>query len=213
MKRMMLLLLSILLLAGCAPQTEPDTMSSITVETTLPVEAPTADGDAELTALDVALADGKVLTLSVWGRQDRNTMMYGVREIRVYQGKDLLQTLPMAEAIEADGVDGIAPGYTESFSIEAAAELKDVDFDGNADLEICAWCPNNAIPYYYWLWNKEKECFEYAFTLQLRDVDTENRQLVAWYKVENGLYHTDYYRVNAEKELELLKREVEDVRP
>ena len=213
MNRMLLLLLCILLLAGCAPQTEPDTMPSTTVETTLPVEAPTADGDAELTALDVALADGKVLTLSVWGRQDRNTMMYGVREIRVYQGKDLLQTLPMAEAINADGVDGIAPGYTESFSVEDTVRLKDVDFDGNADLEVCAWSPNNAVPYYYWLWDGETERFVYAFLLQLRDVDTENRQLVAWYKVENGLYHTDYYRVNAEKELELLKREVEDVRP
>lgn len=208
MRCAVLLMICLLLLSGCRRQ-----------ESTAPTEAYTAPvsqtqpADEEVKRLNMTLDNGETLSLSVMGKKAEDRELYGVREIRVYRGDDLHQVISMVEAIEADGVDGIELGYTESVSLEAAAALKDVDFDGNADLEICAWCPNNAIPYYYWLWNKEKECFEYAFTLQLRDVDTEKRQLVAWYKVENGLYHTDYYRVNAEKELELLKREVEDVRP
>jgi len=212
-KPVILLLFLTLLLCGCGKQTEM-------IQTEVPHSSPTVEtlqtesgGDTELKLLEAALPDGQTLKLSVLGKQEENTGSYGIREIRVYQDGEWIQTLDMMTAIEKDGVSGIDLGYTESFTLEAAANLKDVNFDGNPDLEICAWCPNNAIPYYYWLWDSESGQFQYAFMLQTRDVDVENQQLIAWYKVENGLYHTEYYRVSDQKELELLKREVEDVRP
>jgi undecaprenyl pyrophosphate synthase len=59
-----------------------------------------------------------------------------------------------------------------------------------------------------------KECSKIGIKyLSVFALSTENKRLVAWYKVENGLYYTDYYHVNEKSELELLEREVEDVRP
>lgn len=207
MKHTVLLILLTVLLCGCGGQ------SGETVPPETTVEQIQIGEEGELKTLEMVLADGEVLELSVMGKQDINTGRYGVRKILVYRDGQLSQTLDMVTAIEADGVSGIDFGYTESVTLEDAVKLKDVNFDGNPDLEICGWYPNNAIPYYYWIWDPVSGQFAYAFLLQLREVDAENQQLIAWYKVENGLYYTDYYRVSDQKELVLLKREVEDVRP
>ena len=210
MKRIFLMILLTMVLSGCGGQEEAPTVAE-TKQMEIPTEAVTSE-DTELNTLEAVLDNGAVLTLSVRGKQAEGSRYWGVREIGVYRGETLIQTISMAEAIAEDGVDGIDAGYTESVSLEDAAKLRDVDFDGNPDVEVCGWCPNNAIPYYYWLWNPETEQFQYGFSLQLREVDGENRQLIAWYKVENGLYHTDYLRVNDRKQPELIRREVEDVR-
>ena len=207
----LLLLLLTVVLSGCGGQ-EGTPAATEMKQTEIPTEAVNSE-DTELNTLEVVLENGEVLTLSVLGKQAEVSDCWGIREIRVYRKEALIQTISMAEAIAKDGVDGIDTGYTESFSIENAAKLRDVDFDGNPDLEVCGWCPNNAIPYYYWLWDPETEQFQYGFSLQLQGVDAENRQLIAWYKVENGLYYTDYLRVNDQGEPELIKREIEDVRP
>lgn len=211
MKKTVLYVLLVLLLCGCkAEKSITATMPETKVPESLEMET---DEDVELKQLEAKMKNEDILTLSVQGKMDPNTQMCGVREIQVYRGEQLLQSVQMEEAIQRDGVDGIAEGYTECISIEDAAELKDVNFDGNPDLEICGWCPNNAIPYYYWCWNPETERFEYAFSMQLREVDAENQQLVAWYKVENGLYYTDRYWINDSNQPELADREIEDVRP
>lgn len=210
-RRFLLLLLLTVALSGCGGLEGTATVTE-TKQTEIPTEVVTSE-DTELNTLEVVLENGEVLTLSVLGKQAEGSGYWGVREIRVYREETLIQTISMAEAIAKDGVDGIDAGYTESFSVEDAVKLRDVDFDGNPDLEVCGWCPNNAIPYYYWLWDPEAEQFQYGFSLQLREVDAENRQLIAWYKVENGLYHTDYLRINDQGVPELIKREIEDVRP
>ena len=203
MKKMLLflLVLCLLVMTGCAPARAEQ-----------PAEM-TEASDVVLKTMEVPLQDGRVLTLHVVGKQNETTEMWGVREINVYEGTQLLQTIPIAQAILADGVDGIDIGYTECFSAETAADVKDVNFDGIPDLEVCGWVPNNGIPYYYWCWDADAEQFVYAFCLQLKDVDYQNQKLIAWYKVENGLYYTDYYSVNGRNQLELDKRDVEDVRP
>lgn len=169
--------------------------------------------DEVLKTLEMPLEDGKVLTLSVLGKSREDVEMYGVREICVYDGEHLLQSILIQEAIQIDGVDGIDEGYSQCSTADGSAALKDVNFDGYLDLEVCGWVPNNSIPYYYWIWNHDIQQFEYGFCLQLSEIDTVNQQLIAWYKVENGLYHTDYYRVNGKNQLELVNREIEDVRP
>ena len=90
--------------------------------------------------------------------------------------------------------------------------LKDVNFDGYPDLEVWGWTPNNTIPYYYWCWNPDSEQYEYAFCLQLTEIDVEKKQLISWYKVQNGVYHTEYYQVTADNKLELVDQYIEDYR-
>lgn len=174
---------------------------------------PANSADEVLKTMEITFENGEFLTLSVIGKKRDDVELYGVREIRVYKDDRLLQSISMKEAIDRDGVDGIEEGYTACFTAEDSAGLKDVNFDGYLDLEVCGWTPNNSLPYYYWCWNNDTQQFEYSFCLQLTEIDEENKQLIAWYKVENGLYYTDYYHVNDKNELELIKRDIEDVRP
>ncbi|HHW00949.1 MAG TPA: hypothetical protein GXX36_15550 [Clostridiaceae bacterium] len=157
--------------------------------------------DEVLKIMEMPFEDGKTLTLFVIGKKAEGDIgLYGVREVRVYEGENLLQSILVKEAIDIDGVDGIDEGYTSCFSKVDSAALKDVNFDGYLDLEVCGWTPNNSIPYYYWCWNNDTQQFEYGFCLQLTGIDEENKLLIASYKVENGLYYTDYYRVNEKKQ-------------
>lgn len=172
---------------------------------------PPQDGDIVLKTMEAPLADGRVLTLSVMGKQAE--YFYGVREVTVSEGTELRQSILIEEAILADGIDGIDAGYSECPSAEASAELKDVNFDGFFDLEVTGWLPNNTSPCYYWCWDPVVQQFEYAFTLWEAEPNPETQQLICWYKVENGLYYTDHYHVNENNEPELVSRDVEDVRP
>ena len=103
--------------------------------------------------------------------------------------------------------------FESATTVFGSEMIIDVNFDGYLDVEVCGWLPNNSIPYYYWCWNPDSRRFEYAFCLQLTEVDLENRQLIAWYKVENGIYYKDYYAVTEGNQLELKDRRIEDDRP
>ena len=130
----------------------------------------------------------------------------------IYKDDVLQQSISMQEAIEKDGVDGIDEGYTECPKVEEVVLLKDVNFDGYPDLEVWGWTPNNTIPYYYWCWNPDSEQYEYAFCLQLTEIDVEKKQLISWFNVQNGVYHTEYYQVTADNKLELVDQYIEDYR-
>lgn len=168
--------------------------------------------DIVLKEMEMLCPDGKLLTLSVLGKQS-DTGLWGVREVLVRDEEETVQSILIQEAIREDGVDGIDTGYSQCGKQEDAAALRDVNFDGYPDLEVCGWLANNSLPYYYWCWNPEMDRFDYAFCLQLTDVDEQRQELIAWYKVENGLYYTDHYRVGQDYALELTDREIEDVRP
>ncbi|NLU51754.1 MAG: hypothetical protein GXX10_02665 [Clostridiaceae bacterium] len=127
-------------------------------EPDLETESPWAlvtKSDEVLKTMEVPLKNGEVLTLYVIGKKRDDVDLYGVREIRVYKKDELLQSVLIKEAIDKDGVDGIEEGYTACFTAEESAGLKDVNFDGYLDLEVCGWTPNNSIPYYYWCWNND----------------------------------------------------------
>lgn len=191
------------------PELELETDSSLN-----PSEDSSENSDEVLKIMEMPFEEGKVLTISVIGKKrDDEIENYGVREICVYEEKNLLQSILIQEAINIDGVNGIDEGYSEYLSVEESAALKDINFDGYLDLEVCAWLPNNSIPYYYWCWNNDTQRFEYSFCLQLSEIDEERKQLITWYKEANGLYYTDYYHVNDKNELELVDREIEDARP
>lgn len=191
------------------PGPETDTSSNPTDSSSNPWE----NSDEVLKTMEMPFGNGRVLTLHVIGKKREDIQMYGVREICVYDGENLLQSILIQEAINIDGVNGIDEGYSECPSAEESAALKDINFDGYLDLEVYGWLPNNSIPYYYWCWNNDTQRFEYGFCLQLSEIDEENKQLITWYKEENGLYHTDRYRINDQNKLELVDRKIEDVRP
>ncbi len=173
---------------------------------------PAQFSDGILNTLEMSVGEGRMLTLQVIGKRQTDSDRFGVRQIDVYDGEKIIQQIWMKEAIDTDGVDGIEEGYTECWNVKRAVYLRDVNFDGYLDLEVYGWTPNNSIPYYYWCWNPERQQFEYAFTLQLTDIDKEKELLIEWYKVENGLYHTNYYHVTADNELELFDRVIDDFR-
>jgi len=196
------------------PESETDSPSNPQENSDEMIRIQLESPDEVLKILEMPFEDGKKLTLFVIGKKAEGDIgLYGVREVCVYEGEKLLQSILIKEAINIDGVDGIDEGYTSCFSREDSAALKDVNFDGYLDLEVCGWTPNNSIPYYYWCWNNDTRQFEYSFCLQLTGIDEENKLLIASYKVEIGLYYTDYYRVNEKNKLELVRREIEDVRP
>lgn len=135
----------------------------------------------------------------------------GVREILIYEETKKIQAIQVKDG--DDSIWGLEEGYTECPTKEDTVMLQDVNFDGYLDLLVWGWTPNNSIPYLCWCWNPDTKQYEYTFTLQLTDVNYENQQLVSWYKVENGLYYTDYYIVTDDNQLELMDRQIEDVRP
>lgn len=135
----------------------------------------------------------------------------GVREILIYEENKQIQAIQVKDG--DDTIWGIEEGYIECPTKEDAMRLQDINFDGYLDLLVWGWTPNNSIPYLCWCWNPSIKQYEYVFTLQLTNVDYEKQQLVSWYKVENGLYYTDYYAVTDNNQLELVDRQIEDVRP
>ena len=168
--------------------------------------------DHVLKNMNLAMQDESAWRAEVIGKKSDWNGNYGVREILIYKDDVLQQSVSIQEAIEKDGVDGIDENYTECPKVEETVILKDVNFDGYPDLEVWGWTPNNTIPYYYWCWNPDPGQYEYAFCLQLTEIDVEKKQLISWYKVENGVYHTEYYQVTADNKLELVEQYIEDYR-
>lgn len=171
---------------------------------------PVVSEDTVIHTLNLPLL-GTECRIDVIGKQREDMDYWGVRELKVYAGEELVQSILIQEAIDADGVDGsVDIGYTDCPYPNLTASLRDVNFDDHPDIEVWGWSPNNSIPYYYWCWNPKTEQFEYAFTLQLTDVDEERRHLISYQKVGGGVYYTERYRVTKDNKLELAERMTEE---
>lgn len=165
--------------------------------------------DEVLKTMEMTVRDTNY-TIEAVGKNKENGC--GIREIHVYKEDKLLQTIWLKEAIDKDGVDGIDTGYTQCFEKEESFALKDVNFDGYEDLEVCGWLPNNNIPYYYWCFHPDTEQFKYAFCLQLTRIDEENKLLVSECREQWGVYSISSYHVNEENQLELVETITEAVK-
>ncbi len=156
-------------------------------------------------------AGEKTYVLQVIGKQRLDGVnMCGVREIRVYDEGELVQTVQMQEGIEKDGADGIGAGYTQCLTPKDSVTLKDINFDGYLDLEVFGWIVSGNTPYYYWCWNPEMEQFEYAFCYQITGIDEERNLLVSSYHaggIYDVAYFTDYFRVTMDNKLMLVESE------
>ena len=197
---------------ACYPSDAHEVYSPKPEDLYVPVStpAPAITDNTVIHTLNLPLL-GEECRIEAIGKQREDMDYWGIREIRVYAGDKLIQAILMQEAIEADGVDGsIDKGYTECPYPNLTVALRDVNFDGNLDLEVWGWSPNNSIPYYYWCWNPDTLQFEYAFTLQLTDVDEERKHLISHTKAGGGVYYTERYRVTKENKLELAERMTEE---
>ena len=201
MRRLLILTLALLALSACAAPAEvtgqtPDPPARETPE--IPEESapeepvperenPEETEDRVLLTLEAPLADGRALRLEAVGKVvDEYTC--GVREVRVYDGEALTQTVQAREGNLAFWGDGdLLPGesvseYTSCWKPDGCMEAVDLNFDGNTDLGLFAFPANNTIPYYYWTWNTEAEQYQYAFTLQGAEAHPETGELTAEYK-------------------------------
>lgn len=212
--RQLLFALALLLLSGCAapaagtPEPPPEapaeeelSVEEIPAETEIPVEEVLSE-DHVLLTLDAPLADGRVLRLEAVGKPvDESTV--GVREVRVYDGDALLQTVSVFEAVEwewGSAADDLAGEYTSCWTPEETMEVLDLNFDGNTDFGLFGWTANNTIPYYYWLWNAGTGRYEYAFLLQGAEAHPETKEVTSEYKSGSAgsQWITKFYRPDEE---------------
>lgn len=149
---------------------------------------------------EAPIADGRILRLEAVGKQV-NEYMFGVREVRVYDGDTLIQTVLSSEGYWHED-------YTECWSEESAVEILDLNFDGSTDFGLFGWVTNNDIPFYYWIWDEGEGCYRYAGTLQGVELDPETKEAACSTRDGWGMYHTDYYRPNADGELLFVRREM-----
>ena len=197
MRRMLILLLVLLMLPACDAPAEVEAEDAPP-----PLEAPAAPAPVEtppeeevsveevpsedhvLLALDAPLADGRTLRLEAVGKRV-DEYSVGVREVRVYDGDALIQTILSREAIE------------DSWG------------DGNTDLGLFAFSPNNTIPFYFWTWDPEAEQYRYAFTLQGPAVRPEAQEATAEYKSGSAgsQWITEVYKPDKNGDLYLVRVE------
>lgn len=223
MRRAVSLFSLFLLLSACAAPAEavPETPERPSWET--PGEDVTEETeDHVLLTLEAPLAGGRTLTLEAFGRV-LGEYECGVREVRVYDGEILLQTVPAMESIAAFwGEGGLLPGeelseYTSCWKPGDCMEALDLNFDGNTDFGLFGWAPNNTIPYYYWIWDAEQERYRYAFTLQGVEVHPEEGEISSGYKSgqAGSQWITEYYKPGGDGELYLdrVRRDTRDFEP
>lgn len=187
--------------ASPQPAPEPE-------ETLFPQPAPELE-DHVLLTLEAPLADGRTLTLEAVGRT-LSEYFCGVREVRVYDGDTLLQTIPASEGILQDHAwSGEMAEYTECWSEEETMEVLDLNFDGSTDFGLFGWVCNNNIPFHYWTWDDAAGKYRYACTLQGAETHPEFGEITAGYKSGWGQWYTDCYCPDENGELFLVRREIE----
>ena len=215
MQNVISLLLILLLCTACAQTPAVPEESPQEPEAGTAAEPETGPEDFVLLTLEAPLSDGRTLTLEAVGKvEDEYTA--GVREVRVYDGNQLLQTVSVREAIEEewDFGDGVLAeeffDYTNCWKPEGSMEVLDLNFDGNTDFGLFGWPANNTIPYYYWIWDAEAEQYRYVFTLQAVDVHPEEGEISSQYNSggAGSKWVTEFYRPNENHQLYLDRVEI-----
>ncbi len=224
MRRLLILLLVFLMLPACAapaevteepaappPQETPADPAPVETSPEAPAE-PLPPGHFVLSTQEAPLADGRTLRLEAVGKKTDDSF-YGVREIRVFDGDQLLQTVRAWEAVEAEWSEGMAEEadyYTTCWAPEETMEALDLNFDGNTDFGLFGWPANNTIPYYYWMWDAETEQYQYAFILQGVSADSEKQELKSTFRLSAVEYETDYYQPDETGALYLARTEIDN---
>ncbi len=144
------------------------------------------------------------LTVVLYTKQP-NRKYFAVDQILVYNEEGrLLQTIEASAipAVEEYAWDGLFVNQNEQVG---EPDIRDVNFDGAQDFGLLAvgTYPHN-VPYSYFLWNAQKQRFEYGFTLfgsSALEADPERGRLVeSWHDV-SGEYK-NYYKYKPDGSLQ-----------
>ena len=158
-----------------------------------------------LSSTEATVDGGRVLRLDAVGMpltDPGSTVRYGVHSVRVYDGEELLQELPVN--VET----GVS--LTQAPTVEAALTVRDMNFDGADDIALCATMERNAPPHYYFLWDGAENAYLYGFTLRGAEPNPATREIVAEYPYDGDVDYTDYLRYDDGGVLRLVARKAED---
>ena len=171
------------------------------------------NSDEYILSYPISVTDNKKLTLKIYGRKLSNDPeQYGICEMEVFDGEKLIQNIKIEDAIVTEWGQDDYNGYTQSISKDGGLTTIDLNFDGFNDIGLVGWLPAGAnTPYYYWLWNEEKQCFQYAFCLCNIEVDLENKQLISNTRDSANCYIIDYYKYDDNNQLQNIKQIVETI--
>ena len=154
--------------------------------------------------VQAALNQEQELTVVLYTKQP-NRKYFAVDQILVYNEEGrLLQTIEASAipAVEEYAWDGRFVNQNEQVG---EPDIRDVNFDGAQDFGLLAvgTYPHN-VPYSYFLWNAQKQRFEYGFTLfgsSALEADPERGRLVeSWHDV-SGEYK-NYYKYKPDGSLQ-----------
>lgn len=166
-------------------------------------------GDRALLSVNATVDGGRVLRLDAIGQaltEPGASVRYGVREIRVYDGEELLQTLSVDELPPDASVGPV----TQSPTVEDALTVRDMNFDGSQDIDLYGTAERAAPPHIYYLWSGDMGAYLYAFTLRGADTDPETREVVTNYRQDSAVECTDRYGYEDGWTLKLVSREARD---
>ncbi len=158
-------------------------------------------GDYVLSSVNATVDGGRVLRLDAIGQTEEGRC--GIREVRVYEDGQLLQTISCAES------GALEDSYTHAPSVEEAMSVKDMNFDGSEDLDLCGAVTPDTAPHLYWLWNSGIGQYLYAYTLRGAQLRPQSREIIAAYVID-GVNYADRWQYGPEGALALTERYVED---
>ncbi len=196
--------------ATAVPDVTPEAIQAQEVPSVGTVE-PKEENDEYTLSYPVSVDKNKELTLKLHGKKlPGDNQTYGIREMEVFDGGTLLQRIMIEDAIFAQWQQNDFGGYTESYSENGELIRTDMNFDGSEDIGLIGWITASAnIPYYYWLWDVERQRFEYAFCLPNAEVDAQARQIISGTRNGADSYYTNYYEYDADAKLQNVKRVME----
>ena len=152
----------------------------------------------------VEVADGRNLVVAL-DMDEIGDEYYQVKQIYVYDGEELLQTIipeeiPVGDIVLWEGLF-VNKGYEVG-----KADVRDLNFDGAEDFGLLSVStyPKN-VPYSYFLWNEDRNQFDYGFTTygaSALEVDEDARRLIVHSHDTMGEYE-DYYGYSEDGKLVL----------
>lgn len=152
----------------------------------------------------VEVADGRNLVVAL-DMDEIGDEYYQVKQIYIYDGEELLQTIipekiPVGDIVLWEGLF-VNKGYEVG-----KADVRDLNFDGAEDFGLlCVSTYPKNVPYSYFLWNEDRNQFDYSFTTygaSALEVDEDARRLIIYSHDTMGEYE-DYYGYSEDGKLVL----------